>query len=76
MYGVIVSIICDIQSIADFVAAMRGKITKKIGTPGSKNLAVGRITRWPYFKKGFLYKILSAISPGQKEVAVITGWPY
>ena len=35
------SMICNIQSIAEFVAIMRGKITKKIGAQRSQNLAVG-----------------------------------
>ena len=47
-YGVIVSMIWNIQSIVEFVTVMPGKITKKIGAPGLQNLAVGRITRWPY----------------------------
>ena len=41
-YGVIGSMICNIQSIAEFVAVMRGKITKKIGARGTQNLAVLR----------------------------------
>ena len=47
-YGVVVSTICNILSIAEFVAVMRDKITTKIGARGSQNLAVVRITRWPY----------------------------
>ena len=53
-YGVIVSMICNNQYIPEFVAVMRGKITKKVGARGSQNLVVGRITRCLYFKKGFL----------------------
>ena len=47
---VIVSMICNIQSIAEFVAVMWGKFTKKIGAQGSQSLAVGHffITRWSY----------------------------
>ena len=42
------SMICNIQSIAEFVAVMRGTITKKIGAWGSQNLRGDRI-------KGFLF---------------------
>ena len=42
-YGVIVSMICNTLSIAEFVAVMQGKITKKIGVRGSQNLGYYKV---------------------------------
>ena len=73
-YGVIVSMICDIQSMAEFVAVMRGKILKQIDAQGSQNLAVVPL-QGGHIKGVFIQEIKCDFAR-PKEVAVITGWPH